>query len=79
MRQQARPVSYGGIAGKTPKSVITWAMAGNISAVNMSTEGVYVMYWVELPRGGWKDFPTYADAVEYCINNGIHCENIYED
>ncbi len=37
------------------------------------------MYWVELPCGIWKDFPTYADAVEYCINNGIHCENIYED
>lgn len=36
-------------------------------------------YWVELYNGMQLDFPTYEQAEEYCIINGIHCENIYEE
>ena len=79
MRQRVKDASFLVMIGTMPKDGINWTITGAFSVANMWTEGGVFMYWVELPRGVWKDFPTYADAVEYCIVNGIHCENIYED
>ena len=38
-----------------------------------------MIYWVETYRGMMLDFDTYKEAEDYCIMNGIHCENIYEE
>lgn len=35
-------------------------------------------YYVET-KIGYEEFETYEGAELYCILNGIHCENIYEE
>ena len=38
-----------------------------------------IVYWVELYNGMMLDFDTEDKAMNYCIMNGIHPENIYEE
>lgn len=36
------------------------------------------MFYIDF-EGFYKEFHTYEEAEIYCIENHIHCENIFED